>query len=117
MRDDFEIISGSLSNLEACIRLGGVAGVLSAGNYIPNHCSRIFSIWDSDRENFDKYLAKIKTFVKLTGGSKGVVSLKYSMDCNGYLGGPARKPIEELDKESKKHIREAFKQMDSYFGG
>lgn len=110
-KDDFEVFSGALGNLQKCMELGGKGGILSSANYFPNTCAKFYKI--VQEEGLEKafiYLERLKRLAKETGGKGGVAGVKTAMNLMGYKGGKPRKPVlpctKGIEDEIKAYIME-----------
>lgn len=96
--DYFSVIAGSLGNVMCCLEHGGHAGVLSAANYFPEACAKLFDIMETDGlEAARLYYAKLKPLVAQTGGRNGIAGVKAAMNVMGYHGGYPRLPVLPCD--------------------
>lgn len=108
-RSDFSVMAGSISNLHNCLKRGGEGGVLSAANYFPDECARLFEVWKKQGEvTYLEYERKLQTRIQKTGGKRGVSSIKYCMNLLGYEGGRPRSPLTLLDPEEKQEIKKTL---------
>ena len=82
---DFSVVAGSLRNVMGCLEKGGTAGVISAANYFPNACAKLFAIAKTDGlEAAMSYHGRLQALVSQTGGRSGVSSVKAAMEAIGY---------------------------------
>lgn len=110
-REDFDVLAGSLGTIITCMERGGRGGIVSAANYFPNACGKLYQIAAEQGMDVAKtYHAKIKQVAAQTGGRTSVAGVKAVMGLMGYNSGVPRKPIlpctEQLMEEFKKVIRE-----------
>ena len=90
-RKDFAVMAGSIGNLQACVKGGGAAGVLSAANYFPNLCARIASELLRDPET--PLYPRVRNLTAATGGLAGVSGVKAAMALLDYPAGVPRLPV------------------------
>jgi 4-hydroxy-2-oxoglutarate aldolase len=108
-RDDFEIISGSLSTFLDGMTRGATGGVLSAGNYMPELCCRLYDMAaNGGIEQAKDFNAKLQSLYLSTAKPFGVVGVKACMDAEGYFGGNPRLPILLLDDKTKMDLMNDF---------
>lgn len=99
-REDFEVFSGSLSNIMCCIEHGGKGGIISGANYFPETCAKLYALCCSnDKDRTAQYFKKLKELAAKTGGSAGVAGVKAAMNLMGFSGGIPRKPVLPCSRE------------------
>lgn len=93
-RGDFEVLAGSLANLWLCLERGGKGGIVSAANYFPDTCARLFEILETEgKEQAKQYLRQLQDAAAHTGGAGGVAGVKAVMNQMGFKGGYPRLPV------------------------
>lgn len=111
-RDDFEVFSGSLGTIMTCMGRGGKGGIVSAANYFPNACGRLYQIWKEEGPDAAKeYHAKVQAASKATGARASVAGVKASMNLMGYTAGIPRNPILPCSDELIGEFRAAIGQF------
>lgn len=106
---DFEVLAGSLSNIMTCLAFGGIGGVVSAANYLPDECARLTELYFTvSPERAQAYFRILQRVVKASGGKRGVASLKAAMNLRGYLAGRPRRPIAEVSVQTTAEIGAAL---------
>lgn len=106
-RDDFAIMAGSVNTLHKCLSRGGNGGVLSAANYFPDACAKLFEIWNTEGEAaYLEYEEQLLTKIHQTGGRQGVASVKCCMNLLGYQAGRPRRPLQALDENEIEIIKQ-----------
>ncbi|MGB3953825.1 MAG: dihydrodipicolinate synthase family protein [Brooklawnia sp.] len=108
-RDDFEVLAGSLSNIMTCLAFGGLGGVVSVANYLPDECARLTELYFNDSPAAaHAYYPLLQKVAKGGGGKQGVASLKAAMNARGYRAGAPRRPIRPVSGEVEAQIRTAL---------
>jgi len=108
-RDDFEIVSGSISTVIACMDRGGKGGVVSAANYFPTQCSEVVRLYnEKGREAAVEYFSALQPIIKKTGARGSVAGVKCCMNLLGLGGGFPRKPIQPVSKEIEAEMKQAL---------
>ena len=111
-RPDFEVFSGSLGTIMTCLGRGGKGGIVSAANYFPNACGKLYRIWKEEGpEAAKEYHARILAASKATGARASVAGVKASMNLMGYTAGVPRIPILPCSKELTEEFRVAIGQF------
>jgi 4-hydroxy-2-oxoglutarate aldolase len=109
IRDDFEVLAGSLDTIMTTLSFGGAGGVLSAANYVPRQCARLTTLWSTGAHSAAfAYYARLRNLVKATGGVLGVAGVKACMDVLGYAGGAPRQPVAALTDSDRTRLLETF---------
>ena len=116
IRDDFTILSGSLENFMTGISNGAKGGVLSAANYMPHQCCKLFDIlFNSRTDEADiKYIDDFFNLYWNTSKKYGVAGVKACMDINGYHGGELRLPLKKLDTKTFDELTIIFNNLIKY---
>jgi len=100
----FQVLVGAAHRLHASLDAGAVGAILAFACPAPTACYEIYAAWKEG----DSELARIKQerIAKAAQrvGDLGVPGFKYSMDFNGYYGGPARLPFLPLTADLKTGI-------------
>jgi 4-hydroxy-2-oxoglutarate aldolase len=89
----FQVLVGAAQKLHASLDAGAVGGILAFACLAPTSCYEIYAAWKEG----DAALARLKqeriAIAAQRMGELGIPGVKYSMDFNGYFGGPARQPL------------------------
>lgn len=108
-RDDFAVLSGSLSTIMTCLERGGKGGVVSAANYFPAECARLIELCEAfGLERARAYHAKLRMLAERTGGRGGVAGVKCCMNLVGMRGGAPRLPILPADAAMEREIKDGL---------
>jgi dihydrodipicolinate synthase/N-acetylneuraminate lyase len=101
----FQVMVGAAHQLEASLGLGAVGAILAFACPAPMACYEIYAaLKDGDAALAREKQERVKLAALRTVGELGVPGVKYSMDLNGYYGGPARLPFLPLSGEQKAEI-------------
>jgi 4-hydroxy-2-oxoglutarate aldolase len=105
-RDDFEVMSGSMSTIFACMDRGGKGGVVSASNYFPQECSEVVRLYmEQGRDAAWAYYEGLRDLIAKTGARGSVAGVKCCMNLMGLHGGYPRRPILPIDPETEDAYR------------
>ena len=100
----FQVLVGAAHKLHPSLDAGAVGAILAFACPAPTACFEIYAAWKEG----DAELARLKQERIATAaqriGDLGVPGFKYSMDFNGYFGGPARLPFLPLTADQKAEI-------------
>lgn len=112
-REDFTILSGSLENFICGIENGARGGVLSAANYMPLQCCRLFEILfnKTNDANAKNFIDDFFDLYRNTSKKYGVAGVKACMDINGYFGMDLRAPLKKLDDSTMNELSIIFKKL------
>jgi dihydrodipicolinate synthase/N-acetylneuraminate lyase len=101
----FQVMVGAAHQLEPSLGLGAVGAILAFACPAPGSCYEIYAaLKDGDDALAREKQARIKLAAQRVVGDFGVPGVKYSMDLNGYYGGPSRLPFLPLIGEQKTEI-------------
>ncbi|MBE6934983.1 MAG: dihydrodipicolinate synthase family protein [Ruminococcaceae bacterium] len=108
-RDDFEIVSGSMSSVFTCMDRGGKGGVVSASNYFPAQCAEVVRLYQEEgREKAWEYYTVLNEVIKKTGARGSVAGVKCTMNLMGLKGGVPRKPVQPISQELEAEMKQAL---------
>jgi len=104
---DFAVLAGTGSVILPALLEGAKGGVLALANVAPAECNIIFNLFNngklSEAENLQSTLIPVNQAITST---YGVAGLKAAMDMVGYYGGIPRSPLEALDEDKKKKLKQ-----------
>lgn len=106
----FRVLAGSAGFLLPALSIGAVGGILALANIAPRLCLGIYeSFLQGEYEKAKEYqLAAVDINSAVTWGG-GVPALKAAMDHLDMYGGPVRKPLQSLSKESREKLTALIK--------
>src|SRR5450631_2526310 len=101
----FQVMVGAAHQLEPSLGLGAVGAILAFACPAPMACYEIYAaLKDGDIALAREKQERVKFAAQRVVGELGVPGVKYSMDLNGYYGGPSRLPFLPLSGEQKVEI-------------
>jgi 4-hydroxy-2-oxoglutarate aldolase len=101
----FQVMVGAAHQLEPSLAMGAAGAILAFACSAPMACYEIYAaIKDGDTALAREKQERVKLAAQRVAGELGVPGVKYSMDLNGYYGGPARLPFLPLSGEQKAEI-------------
>ena len=106
---DFQVLSGSANSFFSCLLNGGIGGVISLANTVPEIVCRMYQYFVDGA--LDKAAALNRELIKANigiSGKCGVAGVKYAMDLNGYFGGVPRLPLLPITEDGRKSVEAAF---------
>lgn len=108
-REDFSVLAGTMNTLMTGLLFGSPGGVVSAANFFPDECAEVVRLAAEGRqaEALSAY-ADVQRLIKITGGRRGVASLKACMNLLGYRAGIPRAPVPPLDENERRAVRDAL---------
>ena len=103
---DFCVLAGTINKFYKTLLQGGVGGVLSIANYLPEKCCQLHQIYLSGDlgkgQKMDEYM---RTLSSNAAGKHGVAGVKAAMDLLDYYGGSPRLPLLPLGDEAKAELK------------
>jgi 4-hydroxy-2-oxoglutarate aldolase len=101
----FQVMVGAAHQLEPSLALGAVGAILAFACPAPMACYEIYAaLKDGDAALAREKQERVRLAAQRVVGELGVPGVKYSMDLNGYFGGPSRLPFLPLSGEQKAEI-------------
>ena len=101
----FQVTVGAAHQLEPSLSLGAVGAILAFACPAPMACYEIYAAFkDGDHALALEKQERLRLAAQHVVGDLGIPGVKYSMDLNGYYGGPSRLPFLPLFGEQKVEI-------------
>jgi 4-hydroxy-2-oxoglutarate aldolase len=101
----FQVMVGAAHQLEPSLELGAVGAILAFACPAPTACYEIYAaLKEGDHSLAREKQERVKLPAQRVVGDLGVPGVKYSMDLNGYYGGPSRLPFLPLTGDQKAEI-------------
>ena len=101
----FQVMVGAAHQLEPSLGRGAVGAILALACPAPMACYEIYAaLKDGDNALAHEKQERVKLAAQRVVGELGIPGVKYSMDLNGYYGGPSRLPLLPLSGEQKAEI-------------
>ena len=101
----FQLVTGASTTIYPTMVLGGKGAILALATFLPEICIEIYNA--AAAGDSAKALELQRRVIQPTQkivGARGISGVKYAMDCRGYYGGPARRPLLPLQETEKKDI-------------
>ncbi len=111
--EDFQVLSGSANTFLSCLLNGGIGGVISLANSVPDVVCRLYDYFV--KGELAKAAALNREVIKANmgvSGKYGVAGVKYAMDLNGFFGGAPRLPLLPISEEGKQAVRACLDAAD-----
>lgn len=102
---NFQLLTGAATTVYPSMVLGAKGAILALADFLPELCVTLYDA--AAAHDSVKSLAlqrRIMPASRKIVGAKGIAGVKYAMDCRGYYGGPARRPLAPLDEAEKREI-------------
>jgi dihydrodipicolinate synthase/N-acetylneuraminate lyase len=101
----FQVMVGAAQQLEPSLSLGAVGAILAFAGPAPMACYEIYAAFkEGDHALAREKQERVRLAAQRVVGDFGIPGVKYSMDLNGYYGGPSRLPFLPLSGEQKAEI-------------
>lgn len=105
--DSFHIMSGSASYFLDLVRAGGIGGVLSLANIIPDACVELHKLQLAGKAvEADELNERLVKLNKQVSGTYGVAGVKAAMDIAGFHGGVPRRPLPGVTPADRESLTE-----------
>ncbi|MDI9597465.1 MAG: dihydrodipicolinate synthase family protein [Atribacterota bacterium] len=107
---EFFVLAGTINKLFSALKAGGIGGVLSMADYLPDISCQLQEAFESgdikEAEKLDVYARELSSNA---AGSFGVAGVKAAMDFLGYYGGDPRIPLLPMTAEQKEELKIVLK--------
>jgi 4-hydroxy-2-oxoglutarate aldolase len=101
----FQLMTGAATTVYPSMVLGAKGGILALADFLPELCVGLYAaVAASDSAKALELQRRVMPASKKVVGGLGISGVKYAMDCRGYYGGPARRPLLPLDEAQKKEV-------------
>jgi 4-hydroxy-2-oxoglutarate aldolase len=101
----FQVVVGAAQELHPSLEAGAVGAILAFACPAPTACYEIYTAWkEGDVELARTKQQRISQAAQRLVGDFGIPGVKYSMDINGYYGGPSRLPLLPLTADVKAEV-------------
>ncbi len=109
-----QVMVGAAHQLEPSLGLGAVGAILAFACPAPMACYEIYAaLKEGDTALAREKQERVKLASLRVVGELGIPGVKYSMDVNGYFGGPSRLPFLPLSGEQKAEIEKLMEGIKS----
>ena len=101
----FQLVTGAATTVYPSMILGGKGAILALATFLPEICIALYAAVSAG--NSVKALELQRCVIPASQrivGARGISGVKYAMDCRGYYGGPARRPLLPLQEAEKKDV-------------
>src|SRR6202790_5584185 len=101
----FQLVTGASTTIYPTMVLGGKGAILALATFLPEICIEIYAAAAAgDGAKALELQRRVILPTQKIVGAKGISGVKYAMDCRGYYGGPARRPLLPLQEAEKKDV-------------
>lgn len=105
-KEGFYILAGSVSFFFDLLKAGGIGGVLSLANVLPDDCVALYRAFIEGRmEEAGRLSTNLVNLNKQVSGKYSVTGVKSAMDIAGFTGGDPRRPLRTLSVSQKEDLK------------
>src|SRR5260370_19624731 len=108
----FQLVTGAATTVYPSMVLGGKGAILALATFLPEICVALYAaVTAGDSVKALELQRRIIPASQKIVGARGISGVKYGMDCRGYYGGPARRPLlplQEAEKNDGESLLPAF---------
>ena len=109
----FSMLAGSQGKLISWLDAGAVGGVLSAANYAPGLCVRLYGEYRRNPEGARRLDGALRAAGAAISGRFGVAGVKAAATLSGFRGGVARNPFGRLTPSDEAEVAAALASLDA----
>lgn len=108
---EFNLMVGTASAWYPALDLGVEAAIMALANCAPRECVEIQKLYhQGKRDEARELYERVFPVNQAVTASFGVAGLKYACDLLGFRGGYVRRPLQELEEEDKRKIKEILRE-------
>jgi len=101
----FQLVTGAATTVYPSMVLGGKGAILALATFLPEICVALYTaVTAGDGAKALELQRRLIPASQRIVGARGISGVKYAMDCRGYYGGPARRPLLPLQETEKKDV-------------
>jgi len=101
----FQLVTGAATTVYPSMILGGKGAILALATFLPEICVALYTaVTAGDGAKALELQRRVIPASQRVVGARGISGVKYAMDCRGYYGGPARRPLLPLQETEKKDV-------------
>jgi 4-hydroxy-2-oxoglutarate aldolase len=101
----FQLVTGAATTVYPSMVLGGKGAILALATFLPEICVALCAaVSAGDNVKALELQRRVIPASQKIVGARGISGVKYAMDCRGYYGGPARRPLLPLQETEKKDV-------------
>jgi 4-hydroxy-2-oxoglutarate aldolase len=101
----FQLLTGAATTVYPSMVLGARGGILALADFLPELCVALYAAAAAnDSAKALELQRRVMPVSRKVVGGLGISGVKYAMDCRGYYGGPARRPLLPLDEAQKREV-------------
>jgi 4-hydroxy-2-oxoglutarate aldolase len=103
--ETFHVMTGASTTIYPSMALGAKGAILALADFVPEACVALYdAIIAKDSAKALELQRRLIAASKKIVGEFGISGVKYAMDCLGYYGGPARRPLLPLGEPQKREV-------------
>ncbi len=104
--ETFQLMTGAATTVYPAMQVGARGAILALADFLPELCVALYgAIAGHDALASLDLQRRILRASNRIVGAMGIPGVKYAMDCRGYYGGPARRPLLPLDEAKKREVK------------
>ena len=108
----FYVLAGSANFFLDLLEKGGIGGVLSLANVIPEACVEVYQLYQKgDIDGAWEKQHQLVAVNQMVSGTYGVAGVKTAMNMAGFKGGDPRLPLRPLSTEEKANLKERLSKI------
>jgi 4-hydroxy-2-oxoglutarate aldolase len=105
--ESFTVLTGNGGTFAGALQAGARGGILAVADFAPALCLQIFAAHQKgDVAAANELQAAMKPLAAVIVAELGVPGVKTACDVAGLAGGPARRPLIDLDEAAEQRVRE-----------
>jgi 4-hydroxy-2-oxoglutarate aldolase len=115
---NFHVMTGASTTIYPSMVMGATGAILALADFVPEACVGLYdAIVAKESAKALELQRRLIPASKRIVGEFGISGVKYAMDCLGYYGGPARRPLMPLGESQKREVEALVSKGATAFAG
>jgi 4-hydroxy-2-oxoglutarate aldolase len=111
----FYVLAGSANFFLDLLEKGGIGGVLSLANVIPEACVEVYQLYQrGEISEAREKQQRLITINQMVSGTYGVAGVKAAMEMVGFRGGEPRRPLRPLSLDEEADLQKQLQETGPF---
>ena len=103
--EQFQVLTGAATTIYPAMLMGAKGAILALADFLPELCVALYAAaFARESVRALELQRRILPASRKIVSTLGISGIKHAMECRGYYGGPARRPLLALDERQKREV-------------